>query len=796
MTISPLQVPRVVPQPTVLEITMRNAPSKVGNDNVVQTARGLAERRWTGQAAKETVKSGIAAAGFESGMVAVAVPAFLGVMGLAAYTYLSDQKYYDNRHFVPCGMEPRLSPKGRQLFRGHLHESQVTRTIQEIADLEIRVFQLEKLGMTADARLLRERINTLEAQAHGILIASPMLGNPLQIKASATDGGHNSGIGEDARELTSDTIDPGKRVRLVPAVYTNDNDPEPKATFLIPAFMAGAFSGVFGCMMSVGIGHYLGDSFKEMNATYKMIGYGVGLAVFGIKWYLNRRAKQSHEAWNVRRAAQASSPSMMLLSYASGLNPARQELVDFIKGIADNDAQAMHRLRDVLTRDAVLFLWALDAVHDQRIFRYEDAVKVVVSLVDEGVVKTARNIRSFPLDDNRYSSASRLLGVAAKRHAVVDFVTRISEGDRKTIQSIERQLNRDPLPFVEVMHSLRNLGIPKLDLAIKTVEELLLPQNLPGKVRVPNAIASDKQNVVAQKADGDTLAIRWNPIERIGGNNIHIRAEGDARTMSEWIISADRSRYLKAGALLVIGNVPLATLITDATRSPGLFLVSTLATVVSCFSSAYFSQGGSLKKGLKEFGDSCFGLTLRWSLSQEDRPSSEMFATVMSAWYRELVKQSKSWTKLKSWDDYTLDDVRATLKSSKKTVDGVEYDLLDFMDMTPFFKLAEVSCRGAYVLDMFEESGRVWTPADESAIKSLQIRWGRDDLKRTYPIQWLANHGNENVVIWVYDHARAGEGQAQAIFNQLLLDRNPLALSLFEAEKNTGGISVVQNPVK
>lgn len=81
--------------------------AKAANDDIAMSAREVAKKRWAGQAAKEVVKSGIVASGAEIGMIAAAVPAFLGTMGLAAYAYLADQKHYDNKHCIPCGTEPR-----------------------------------------------------------------------------------------------------------------------------------------------------------------------------------------------------------------------------------------------------------------------------------------------------------------------------------------------------------------------------------------------------------------------------------------------------------------------------------------------------------------------------------------------------------------------------------------------------------------------------------------------------------------------------------------------------------------
>lgn len=183
--------------------------AEAANDNVATTAREAAEKRWVGQAVKDAAKSGIAAVGVEAGMVAIAVPAFLGTMGLAAYTYLADRTYYDTRRFVPCGTPPpretvvqpqapfkwkilptpslpaSLSPKDKQLLRDYLQESPTTRVTQEIADLEIRAFQLEQLGMTAQARLLREKISGLEAQNQSASMSSPVLGHRLQMRSSS-----------------------------------------------------------------------------------------------------------------------------------------------------------------------------------------------------------------------------------------------------------------------------------------------------------------------------------------------------------------------------------------------------------------------------------------------------------------------------------------------------------------------------------------------------------------------------------------------------------------------------------
>lgn len=114
------------------------AAAQAANDNLPQTARQMAEERWgvhaTREAAQDAAKSGVAAAGIEAGMIAVAVPAFLGTMGLAAYAYLADRNYYQNRHFIPCGGEASGERQRLSSPQATLHFSKVMPSMMAQAD--------------------------------------------------------------------------------------------------------------------------------------------------------------------------------------------------------------------------------------------------------------------------------------------------------------------------------------------------------------------------------------------------------------------------------------------------------------------------------------------------------------------------------------------------------------------------------------------------------------------------------------------------------------------------------------
>lgn len=311
--------------------------------------------------------------------------------------------------------------------------------------------------------------------------------------------------------------------------------------------------------------------------------------------------------------------------------------------------------------------------------------------------------------------------------------------------------------------------------------------------------------VVRDAVESGKLAIQWNPIVRMGEKNIHIK--GDAMTMPQWIAAADRTRYLKAGAMLLVGNIPMGVFISQVvlvgqfpTVAPllqaGVLMAPIVMTVGSLFGAVYLSQGGKLSRYFHELFPSSFGTNLRYAFARQDRPDSKDLAQVMSAWYRGLTRKLGGFEKLVIWD---YNDVRDILSHSKKTVDGVEYDLLNLMDATPFFKPAESSYHRAFMLLMFEEYGRQWKPSDEHAIQRIQIDWDNGALysgESIKLIRWLAKHDNESVVNWVYGHARTGEGQARRVFEMLLADRNPVALSILTVEVDTGGITIVEKPAK
>lgn len=212
---------------------------QAANDDSDKTARELAKKRWGGQVAKKVVKSGVAVAGVEAGMIAVAVPAFLGTMGLAAYAYLSNRTYYDAKRFAPCGTEPRLpTPHNRALattpdfskltpgnsFRTHMALDPETRdawrayiqssgrlpaidkpqdkTVPQwldemaegvriaiaIADKQIEIYRHNQNGDSHLARRAEQELNVLQAQAETIVYATTPVGRGLQVFASANGG--------------------------------------------------------------------------------------------------------------------------------------------------------------------------------------------------------------------------------------------------------------------------------------------------------------------------------------------------------------------------------------------------------------------------------------------------------------------------------------------------------------------------------------------------------------------------------------------------------------------------------
>lgn len=92
---------------------------EAANDNIEHatrlTARELADKRW-GQVAAEAGKDAVVGGLGETVAIAAVGTAFLGTMGLVAYTYLADRQYYDNKHFTPCGTEPRRATPSHSIF--------------------------------------------------------------------------------------------------------------------------------------------------------------------------------------------------------------------------------------------------------------------------------------------------------------------------------------------------------------------------------------------------------------------------------------------------------------------------------------------------------------------------------------------------------------------------------------------------------------------------------------------------------------------------------------------------------
>lgn len=213
------------------------------NDNIELTARQLAEKRW-GQVAAETGKV-VAAGGLgETFAIAAVVPAFLGTMALAAYAYLADRQYYDNKHFTPCGTEPRrampphfifaatpnfiklmpghdihrgtaLDPISRQAVLSYVQSAFAVPAIDKppqgvtlpgwmaemeesvniaiaIADKRAEVIHHHQNGDAHLARRAEEELNELHAQAEIIAAASPLQGHRLQAMASADSGGSST----------------------------------------------------------------------------------------------------------------------------------------------------------------------------------------------------------------------------------------------------------------------------------------------------------------------------------------------------------------------------------------------------------------------------------------------------------------------------------------------------------------------------------------------------------------------------------------------------------------------------
>jgi hypothetical protein len=207
----------------------------------------------------------------EAGMIAVAVPAFLGTMGLAAYAYLADRKHYDNKHFTPCGTEPSrsaqlnsifaatpnfskvmpgrndhvttLDPVSRRAMLSYVESStafpaidkppqgvtvpawmhemaEAVRIAKGIAQKQIEIIQHRSNGDTHLARRAEQELNVLQTEIQSMSSTSHFQGHRLHAMASAGDG--NSVGATETAVPKEDPADAAYRAQLAAALILDD----------------------------------------------------------------------------------------------------------------------------------------------------------------------------------------------------------------------------------------------------------------------------------------------------------------------------------------------------------------------------------------------------------------------------------------------------------------------------------------------------------------------------------------------------------------------------------------------
>lgn len=274
------------------------------------------------------------------------------------------------------------------------------------------------------------------------------------------------------------------------------------------------------------------------------------------------------------------------------------------------------------------------------------------------------------------------------------------------------------------------------------------------------------------------FALRWQPPSVHDSNTIFLM--GEQRTMSEWIAAANRARFLKAGAALALFNTPIAAISTGILVdlplhfSPGIFFATMgalMGSATSLYSAVQFIRGVSLRDMFTDL-DKLMSSTR----AHVEECTVEEFPLVMAEWYAKVRKYEER-----------------ILKRGQKTVDGTTYNLVQLMDMAPFWKGASANIHKAEFLMEIEDAGREWTPNDLAQIQALPIHWKYvfqlDQYMET--ARWLARHGNSSIVQFVYDAARNRDHQSQQVFEALVNDKNPVALGLLAVEVDTGGITLV-----
>lgn len=134
------------------------------------------------------------------------------------------------------------------------------------------------------------------------------------------------------------------------------------------------------------------------------------------------------------------------------------------------------------------------------------------------------------------------------------------------------------------------------------------------------------------------------------------------------------------------------------------------------------------------------------------------------------------------------------LDASVKEVDGKTYDLVQFMEMAPFWRLAQKGAQYTEILPAIEKRGRKWSSDDLKILRDLQIRWSQDSVLTVGfvpTVEWLAARGNESIVRWVHGHAKGGVKLAQEAFQKLLAANNSIAVELLAETHDAGKVSFV-----
>lgn len=253
-----------------------------------------------------------------------------------------------------------------------------------------------------------------------------------------------------------------------------------------------------------------------------------------------------------------------------------------------------------------------------------------------------------------------------------------------------------------------------------------------------------------------------------------IRIGDKAKTMAGWIVA--RKRKLAIGWSLWTGtpaSVGAALIYSGSPVWGGLTLGATL------WLSILFNKFS--KQADVEFG------VLKLDHSEQK------LAEVVATWYSSLLEAMDKGKVYGGHDDKIEFSWVDVLERGVKDVDGKHYNLVQYMDIGPILKRAGKHAKHARVLRAIERHGRHWSEADMAAIRKLPTEWKQESVTEDRFVEtvgWLAAHGNESVVYWVYNQAQHGVPKAQEAFEELIAADNPLAIRLLADAHGNGKVKL------